>query len=98
MEEFEKESKGKKVVNGIVKVIYNIAVTIITLFLIFEVAIGVINMNKINNEEEPVWYLDKTEEETTEKKEIKYNLGLYKIVKTIEEGKMQTTLKPFFLK
>ena len=94
----EKESKGKKIIGGIVKVIYNIAITIITLFILFEVIIGVVNMNKISNDEEPVWYLDKTEEETLEKKETKYNLGLYKIVKTIEAGKMKTILKPFFIK
>ena len=54
-------------------------------------------MNKINNEEEPVWYLDKKEVKTTEKIEIKYNLGLYNIVKTIEKGKMKIILKPFFI-
>ena len=98
MEEFEKESKGKKAVKGIGRIIYNIIVTIITLVIIFEAVIGFVNMQKINNEEEPVWYLDKSEETTTEKVEIKYNLGLYKIVKTTEKGKMTTTLKPFFLK
>ena len=30
-------------------------------------------------------------------KETRYNLGLYKIVKTEEQGKMKTMLKPFFL-
>ena len=94
----EKESKGKKVVKVIAKVIYNIAITIITLFILFEVIIGIVNMNKISNDEEPVWYLDKVEEETLEKKETKYDLGLYKIVKTIEAGKMKTILKPFFIK
>ncbi len=93
-----KESKGKKIVDGLVKVIYNIGITIITVFILFEVIIGVINMNKISNDEEPIWYLEKTEEETLEKKETKYNLGLYRIVKTIEAGKMKTILKPFFIK
>ena len=94
----EKEGKGKKIVDGLVKVIYNIGITIITVFILFEVIIGVINMNKISNDEEPIWYLEKTEEETLEKKETKYNLGLYRIVKTIEAGKMKTILKPFFIK
>ena len=93
-----KENKGKKIVDGLVKVIYNIGITIITVFILFEVIIGVINMNKISNDEEPIWYLEKTEEETLEKKETKYNLGLYRIVKTIEAGKMKTILKPFFIK
>lgn len=92
------ESKGKKIVKGIFKFIYNAIVTVITLVAIFEVIIGVVNMNKINNEEEPVWYLDKKEVKTTEKIEIKYNLGLYNIVKTTEKGKMKIILKPFFIK
>ena len=81
------ESKEKKIVKGIFKFIYNAIVTVITLVAIFEVIIGVVNMNKINNEEEPVWYLDKKEVKTTEKIEIKYNLGLYNIVKTTEKVK-----------
>ena len=91
------ESKGKRIVKGVFKFIYNTVVTIITLVALFEVIIGVVNMNKINNEEEPVWYLDKKEVKTTEKIEIKYNLGLYNIVKTIEKGKMKIILKPFFI-
>ena len=90
----EKKSIGK----SIFKFIYNTIITLLTIVVIFEAAIGLINMQKINNDEEPVWYLDKQEEKTTEKIEIKYNLGLYKIVKTTEKGKMSTTLKPFFLK
>ena len=95
-EEVKQESTGKKVVKGIFKVIYKIISAIITLLVIFEVIIGVINMYKINNEEEPVWYLDKKIEEKDNKKETNYNLGLYKIVKTEEQGKMKTVLKPFF--
>lgn len=98
MEDYKKESIGKKIIKGIFKVIYRIITISITLLIIFEVAIGIINMNKINNEEEPVWYLDKKEERTLEKIEIKYNLGLYKIVKTMEKGKMKIVLKPFFIK
>ena len=96
MEEVKKESTGKKVVKGIFKVIYKIISILITLLIIFEVGIGVINMYKLNNEEEPVWFIDKTVEEKDNKKETKYNLGLYKIVKTEEQGKMKTVLKPFF--
>ena len=98
MENYKKESIGKTIIKGIFKVIYRIITIAITLLIIFEVAIGLINMNKINNEEEPVWYLDKKEEKTLEKIEIKYNLGLYKIVKTMEKGKMKIVLKPFFIK
>ena len=98
MEEFEKESKGKKVVKGIGKVIYNIIVTIITIVALFEVIIGVVNMNKISNDEEPVWYFSSKEENTKFKSETTYNLGLYTIVKTKEGTEKRITLKPFFLK
>lgn len=97
MEEVQKESTGKKVVKGVFNVIYKIISFLITLLIIFEVVIGVVNMNKINNEEDPVWYLDMKEEVKEDKKETKYNLGLYKIVKTEEKGKMKIMLKPFFL-
>jgi len=97
MEEVKQESTGKKVVKGVYKVIYKIISTLITLLILFEVIIGVVNMNKINNEEEPVWFLDKKEEVKDNVKETRYNLGLYKIVKTEEAGKMKTMLKPFFL-
>ena len=97
MEEVKQESTGKKVVKGVYKVIYKIISTLITLLILFEVIIGVVNMYKINNEEEPVWYLDKKEEQKENVKETRYNLGLYKIVKTEEQGKMKTMLKPFFL-
>jgi hypothetical protein len=96
MEEVKKESTGKKVVKVIFKVISKIISILITLLIIFEVAIGVINMNKINEEEEPVWYIDKKEEIKEDRKITNYNLGLYKIVKTEEQGKMKTVLKPFF--
>ena len=102
MEDFKEESKGKAVGSAIFRIIcriiYRTISALITLLIIFEVAIGAINMNKINNEEEPMWYLDKKEEIKDNKKETKYNLGLYKIVKTEEEGKMKIMLKPFFLK
>lgn len=90
----EKKNTGK----SIFKFIYNTLITLITILLLFEAIIGLINMQKINEDEEPVWYLNKTEDKTLEKIEIKYNLGLYKIVKTTEKGKMSTSLKPFFLK
>ena len=95
----ENEIKEKKNIGkNIFKFIYNTLITLITILLIFEAIIGLINMQKINEDEEPVWYLNKTEDKTLEKIEIKYNLGLYKIVKTTEKGKMSTSLKPFFLK
>ena len=94
----EETKEKRSIVKSIFRFIYNTIITLITLLVIFEAVIGLINMQKINNEEEPVWYLDKKEIQTEEKKEIKYNLGLYNIVKTEEKGKMNIVLKPFFLK
>lgn len=94
----EETKEKRSIVKSIFKFIYNTIITLITLLVIFEAVIGLINMQKINNEEEPVWYLNKKEIKTEEKKEIKYNLGLYNIVKTEEKGKMNIVLKPFFLK
>lgn len=94
----EETKEKRSIVKSIFRFIYNTIITLITLLVIFEAVIGLINMQKINNEEEPVWYLNKKEIQTEEKKEIKYNLGLYNIVKTEEKGKMNIVLKPFFLK
>jgi len=94
----EEAKEKRSIVKSIFRFIYNTIITLITLLVIFEAVIGLINMQKINNEEEPVWYLNKKEIKTEEKKEIKYNLGLYNIVKTEEKGKMNIVLKPFFLK
>ncbi|MBR3146333.1 MAG: hypothetical protein IKF47_03625 [Bacilli bacterium] len=94
----EETKEKRSIVKSIFRFIYNTIITLITLLVIFEAVIGLINMQKINNEEEPVWYLNKKEIKTEEKKEIKYNLGLYNIVKTEEKGKMNIVLKPFFLK
>lgn len=94
----EETKEKRSIVKSIFRFIYNTIITLITLLVIFEAVIGLINMQKINNEEEPVWYLNKKEIKTEEKKETKYNLGLYNIVKTEEKGKMNIVLKPFFLK
>ena len=88
------DSKGKKVFRIIGKIIY----IVIGLFLLFEVVIGFLNMEKLNNDEEPIWYFSSKEEKTQSKSEITYNLGLYKIVKTRESNEKRIVLKPFFLK
>ena len=54
-------------------------------------------MQKINNGEEPIWYLDVETTETELKTVTKYNLGLYRIVKTDTAKETKTTLKPFFI-
>ena len=54
-------------------------------------------MNRISNDQKPVWYLNKKVTESELKTETEYNLGLYKIVKTDTSKKTTVTLKPFFI-
>ena len=55
-------------------------------------------MQRLNEDKEPIWYINKKEEVTKFKSETTYNLGLYRIVKTKEGTEKRTELKPFFLK
>lgn len=86
-----KKKKNKK------KIALNIITTVLFVFILVEAAIGIINMQRINNEEEPIWYLSTKTTETELKTETEYNLGLYKIVKTDTARETKITLKPFFL-
>ena len=54
-------------------------------------------MQKINNDEKPIWYISKKEKKTEDKTQTIYNLGLYKIVKTDTAKQTKTSLKPFFI-
>ena len=92
------EVKDKKVITIIGKVVFRIIYIVVALFLVFEAVIGVVNMDRLNRDEEPVWYLSSKEENTKFKSETTYNLGLYRIVKTKEGLEKRITLKPFFLK
>ena len=79
-------------------VISRIVWTLITIFVIFEVVMGLLNMQRINDDKEPLWCFNKTEEKTKNKTEKTCHLGLYVIVKTKEGTETKTALKPFFLK
>ena len=92
------EVKEKKTIKVIGRIISRIIYAVIALFLIFEAVIGVINMDRLDRDEEPAWYISSKEENTKFKSETTYNLGLYKIVKTKEGLERRITLKPFFLK
>ena len=95
--ETQKTIKKMKRKRKIGKIIGNIIMTIIFLFLVFEAAMGIINMQRISDEKEPIWYLSTTTTETDLKTETTYNLGLYKIVKTDTSKKTTTSLRPFFM-
>ena len=89
----EKKKTGNKILRFISRILY----LLIILFVIFEVVIGILNMQRLNNDKEPIWYFSSTQENTKTKKEIRYHLGLYVIVKTTEGGETRLVLKPFFL-
>jgi len=96
-EEIKKEIKERRKKRKIGRIIGNIVITVLFLIIIFEAAIGIINMQRINDEKDPVWYLSTNTVETDLKTETTYNLGLYKIVKTDTSKKTTISLKPFFM-
>ena len=93
----ENNKSSKKEKKSVGRIIVDILVWILFAIIIAEAAVGIINMQRINDEKKPVWYLNKKEVVTENKKEITYNLGLYKIVKTDTAKETKTTLKPFFM-
>ena len=95
--EIKEEIKEKRKKRKIGKIIGNIIFIILLLVVIFEAGIGIINMKKINDEKEPVWYINSKKKNTDKKDETIYNLGLYKIVRTETSKKVTVTLRPFFI-
>ena len=102
-EELEQQKEIKEEINErrkkrkIGKIISNIIFTILILIIVFEAATGIINMQRINDEKEPVWYISEKKNNTDKKQETIYNLGLYKIVRTETSKKVTVTLRPFFI-
>lgn len=94
LKEYKNANKERKVGRIISRFIW----TIIVLFVLFETVMGVLNMQRINDNKEPLWCFSKSEEKSNNKKEEKCNLGLYVIVKTVEGTETRISLKPFFLK
>ena len=96
-EKEKEEEKINKPKRKKFKIFTDIIVFIIFFIIILEAAIGFINMQKIQNEEEPVWYLSTKTIKTEKKTEKIYNLGLYKIVKTDTAKNTIIRLVPFFI-
>ena len=95
--ELKKEIKERRKKFRIGKLISNIICSILILIVIFEAAMGIINMQRINDEKEPIWYLNTQKKDTELKNETIYNLGLYKIIRTETSKKVTVTLRPFFM-
>lgn len=91
------EKKPKKKKKKTSKIILNIITFILFVVIVLEAAIGIINMQRISNKEEPIWYLNTKTTETELKTVTEYNLGLYRIVKTDTAKETKITLKPFFI-
>ena len=92
----EIESKEKR--RSVGRIISRIFFALLFLFVLFETVMGVLDMQRLNDDKEPIWYINSEKKEENGKKEITYNLGLYVIVKTQEGKETKTTLRPFFLK
>lgn len=90
----ENKKKNKKV--G--KIILNTLTTLLVLVVGADVVVGVVNMQRINDKEEPIWYLHTKKTESELKTVTEYDLGLYRIVITDTAKETKTTLKPFFFK
>ena len=92
--ETEKPKKKKKKIS---RIITDLLLFLVFVIIVFEIVIGMIIMQRISDEKEPVWYLSSNKVETELKNEVTYNLGLYKIVKTDTSKKTTVSLKPFFI-
>lgn len=96
MEEEKKEEvkENKKSVGGIIT---KVICSIIFIIIVLNTIIGVLSIQKVNDNKEPIWYINSKDETVDGKKQTTYNLGLYVIVKTIDGKETKTILKPFFL-
>jgi len=98
LEKKEEELKKKRKKRKTKRIISDIIFGIIALIIILEAIVGIINMQKLSDGEQPVWYLSAKKEETENKTVEEYNLGLYRIIKTDTKKDSRIVLKPFFLK
>lgn len=92
------DKKAPKKKKHIGRIIGNLIFAIIAIFIIFEAVIGIINMKLINEQKDPVWYLNSSKREENDKTITEYNLGLYRIVQTDTEKDTRIVLKLFFIK
>lgn len=91
------ELRSRNAKRGAGRIILSIIFIAVFLFVLFETVMGVLDMQRLNNDEEPVWYIDSNTEVVEEKTITKYNLGLYTINKVVDSQGTKIVLKPFFL-
>lgn len=80
------------------RIISRILWALFFLFILFEAVMGILNMQKINENKKPIWCFSTSKETTKDKTEETCHLGLYVIVKTKDGNETRTSLKPFFLR
>ena len=95
-EEKENESKNKRRKVG--SIILRIFLVLLFLFILFETVMGVLDMQRLNDDKEPMWYISTKTEKNENGEETIYDLGLYVIIKTTEGNETKTILRPFFLR
>ena len=98
LDEQRKIEKSRRKREGIRSLIFRLIFGAIFLFVLFETVIGVLDMQRLNDDKKPVWYIDEKVENKDNKEITTYNLGLYVIIKTKQEDGIRIVLKPFFLK
>ena len=92
------EEKDKRRAKKVARVIWNIVMWAIIIVIAFETVMGFLNMQRLNEDKEPIWYISTRVEKAEGKKETIYNMGLYEINKIEENGGKRVILKPFFIK
>ena len=94
----EKKANRKRRKRSIGRLIWNIISTAIVLAIIFFTVMGLLDMQRLNNNEEPYWYISMKTEDIDNKKVTTYDLALYEIIKEEGNSEKKLTLRPFFLK
>ena len=101
-EEIKKENEMKEIKENnkrsIVAILLRIVFAIILIFFVVLTVLGVLNMNKMSEDKEPIWCWKQETKNASGKSEKICDLGLYVVTRTVEGNKTQTSLKPFFLK
>ena len=101
-EEIQKENEIKEIKantkRSIIAIFLRIIFVLILICFIVLTALGVLNMNKMSEDKEPVWCFKQETKNENGKKEKICDLGLYVVIRSIQGNETQTSLKPFFLK
>ena len=96
--ELRKEEEAKNKRKRVFRFIWNTIVTIVVLVILFLTVMGVLDMQRLNDEKEPYWYMSTSTETVGSKTITKYDLALYVITKTVDGNDVKIVLKPFFIK